>query len=71
MSGETANWYIEFGRDFVYFGFGKKYFILRDIGQGKYQFMLPESAEEVKANEIFNKLKQYLEMLREAKDTSS
>lgn len=64
MSEETKKWDIEFGRDFIYFEFGKKYFILRDIGQGKYQFMLPESAEEVKASEIFDRLKQYLEMIR-------
>ncbi|MEM2341239.1 MAG: hypothetical protein QXX94_01125 [Candidatus Bathyarchaeia archaeon] len=63
MSEKAKKWDIEFGRDYIYFEFGKKYFILRDIGQGKYQFMFPESAEEVKANEIFDKLKQYLEMI--------
>lgn len=63
MSEEIKKWDIEIGRDFIYFEFGKKYFILRDIGQGKYQLMLPESAEEIKASELFGKLKQYLEML--------
>ncbi|MBS7624746.1 hypothetical protein KEJ29_04105 [Candidatus Bathyarchaeota archaeon] len=63
MSEEAKKWDIETGRDFIYFEYGKKYFILRDIGQGKYQIMLPESAEEIKASEIFSKLKQYLEML--------
>ena len=63
MSGETKKWDIQIGREHIYFEYGKKYFILRDIGQSKYQFMLPESAEEVKAGELFSKLKQYLEML--------
>jgi len=67
MTEESKKWDIEFGRDFIYFEFGRKYFILRDIGQGKYQFALSESAEEVKASEIFDKLKQYLEMIRGSK----
>lgn len=63
MSEGSKKWDIQIGREHIYFEYNKKYFILRDIGQGKYQFMLPESAEEVKANEIFSKLKQYLSML--------
>lgn len=63
MSEETGNWGIELGREYIYFERGKKYFVLRDLGQGKYQFMLPESAEEVKARDLFNKLREYLEML--------
>jgi hypothetical protein len=66
MAEKSGKWDIEFGRDFIYFEFGKKYFIIRDIGQGKYQFALPESAEEVKSSEIFDKLKQYLEMIRKS-----
>ncbi|MEM1514709.1 MAG: hypothetical protein QXH24_01440 [Candidatus Bathyarchaeia archaeon] len=63
MSEGAKKWDIQIGREHIYFEYDKKYFILRDIGQGKYQFMLPESAEEVKASEIFSKLKQYLSML--------
>lgn len=63
MSEEAKKWDIQIGREHIYFEYGRKYFVLRDIGQGKYQFMLPESAEEVKASELFNKLKQYLCML--------
>lgn len=63
MSEEDKKWDIQIGREHIYFEYNRKYFILRDIGQGKYQFMLPESAEEVKAAELFNKLKQYLSML--------
>lgn len=63
MSEENKKWDIQIGREHIYFEYNRKYFILRDIGQGKYQFMLPESAEEVKAGELFNKLKQYLSML--------
>jgi len=65
MSEEAKNWGIELGRDYIYFERGKKYFVLRNLGQGRYQFMLPESAEEVKAKEIFNKLREYLEKLNE------
>lgn len=65
MSGEVKAWDIEFGRDFIYFEYGKKHFVLRDIGSGKYQLMLPENTEEIKASELFEKLKQYLQMLRE------
>ncbi|MEM1586433.1 MAG: hypothetical protein QXX99_06055 [Candidatus Bathyarchaeia archaeon] len=63
MSEETKKWDIQIGREHIYFEYGKNYFILRDIGQGKYQLMLPESTEEVKAGELFSKLKQYLSML--------
>ncbi len=63
MSKEVGSWSIELGREYIYFERGKKYFVLRDLGQGKYQFMLPESAEEVKARDLFNKLREYLEML--------
>ncbi|MEM2273677.1 MAG: hypothetical protein QXX56_05655 [Candidatus Bathyarchaeia archaeon] len=63
MSGEAKKWDIQISREHIYFEYGKKYFILRDIGQGKYQIMQPESTEEIKASELFNKLKQYLSML--------
>lgn len=63
MSEEGKKWDIQIGREHIYFEYDNKYFILRDIGQGKYQFMLPESAEEVKASELFSKLKQYLCMI--------
>ncbi|MBS7640894.1 MAG: hypothetical protein QXJ19_04900 [Candidatus Bathyarchaeia archaeon] len=63
MVEEGKKWDIQLGREHIYFEYNKKYFILRDIGQGKYQFMLPETTEEVKASELFNKLKQYLSMI--------
>lgn len=63
MVEEGKKWDIQLGREHIYFEYNKKYFILRDIGQGKYQFMLPEITEEVKASELFNKLKQYLSMI--------
>ncbi|MEM2442653.1 MAG: hypothetical protein QXL20_01475 [Candidatus Bathyarchaeia archaeon] len=63
MIGE-AKWDIEIGRDFIYFEYGKKHFVLRDIGSGKYQIMQLESTEEIKASELFEKLKHYLQMIR-------
>ena len=65
MDEEKEDWSIELGREYIYFERGKKNFVLRDLGQGKYQFMLPASAEEVKARELFSKLREYLEKLSE------